>query len=171
MLSTISLVARGTMTEQMGIGSDNGEEFKVDISQLLGLSTAEAEKDDRQTFKIGDLAREFGVTLRTLRFYEDRGLLSPERRGTTRVYSRRDRMRLRLVLLAKTLGFSLTEAKQMIELYHQDNGKKKQLEVALSRFEEQQQILLEQQREVEESLKAMEVSLAFVRDKLSHLKK
>lgn len=143
--------------------TDDGE-FKVDINHLLGL--APPEDEGRETFKIGDLAREFGVTLRTLRFYEDRGLLGPERRGTTRLYSRRDRMRLRLVLLAKTLGFSLTEAKQIIEIYHQSGGKRKQLEVALERFEEQQQILLEQKKEIDESLHAMDVSLAFVRERL-----
>lgn len=140
-------------------------EFKVGIDQLLGLADDPLDTS-RTSFKIGDLAREFGVTLRTLRFYEDRGLLSPERRGTTRLYSRRDRMRLRLVLLAKLLGFSLTEAKQIIEIYYQADGRRKQLELALDRFEEQRQILVEQKRDIEESLHAMDVSLAFVRDKL-----
>lgn len=136
----------------------------ADIDFLLGVTPGE--RPEKETFKIGDLAREFGVTLRTLRFYEDRGLLSPERRGTTRLYSRRDRVRVRLILLAKTLGFSLTEAKQLIEIYHQPNGKRRQLEVALGRFEEQQQILLEQKKELDSSIEAMSVSIDFVRRKL-----
>lgn len=136
----------------------------LDIDFLLGRT--EKTDSDKQTFKIGDLAREFGVTLRTLRFYEDRGLLTPERRGTTRLYSRRDRTRVRLVLLAKTLGFSLTEAKQLIEIYHQPNGRRRQLEVALDRFEEQHQVLLEQKKDLDASIEAMNVSIGFLREQI-----
>lgn len=139
-------------------------EVSLDIDFLLG--TGGDTDPGRETFRIGDLSKEFGVTLRTLRFYEDRGLLSPERRGTTRLYSRRDRARLRLVLLAKTLGFSLTEAKQIIEIYDQPNGPRRQMEVALDRFEEQHEVLQDQRREIEASIKAMEASIAFVRQKL-----
>jgi DNA-binding transcriptional MerR regulator len=136
----------------------------LDIDFLLGRTVEE--QPQKTVFKIGDLSREFDVTLRTLRFYEDRGLLNPERRGTTRLYSRRDRARLRLILLAKTLGFSLTEAKQLIEIYHESNGKRRQMETALSRFEEQQEVLLEQKEEIDRSLKAMDVAIAFVREQL-----
>jgi len=144
------------------------QEFRITAEQLLRLDPA-SEEDKRAEFRIGDLSREFGVTLRTLRFYEDRGLLSPERRGTTRIYSRRDRMRLRLVLLAKILGFSLTEAKQLIDVYHQPDGQRKQLKVALSRFEEQREILEEQRREIEESLDAMRLTTEFVANCLTKL--
>ncbi|WP_206455565.1 MerR family transcriptional regulator [Aurantimonas marina] len=143
------------------------EGSSVDIDFLLGRSEEAA--STKSVFKIGDLSKEFGVTLRTLRFYEDRGLLSPERRGTTRLYSRQDRTRLRLILLAKTLGFSLTEAKQLIEIYHQPNGKRKQIEVALERFEEQQQILYEQRQEIEESIRAMTISIDHLRQNLVEL--
>jgi DNA-binding transcriptional MerR regulator len=139
----------------------------IDIGFLLNLDDQAA--TDKELFKIGDLSKEFGVTLRTLRFYEDRGLLAPERRGTTRLYSRHDRTRLRLILLAKTLGFSLTEAKQMIEIYHQPNGKRKQLEVVLERFEEQQEILQDQKREIEDSIHAMDVSINYVRARLNEV--
>ena len=144
------------------------QEFRITAEQLLRLDP-EPSEEKRAEFRIGDLSREFGVTLRTLRFYEDRGLLSPERRGTTRIYSRRDRMRLRLVLLAKILGFSLTEAKQLIDAYHQPDGQRKQLKIALSRFEEQREILEEQRREIEESLDAMRLTTQFVSDCLSKL--
>lgn len=145
--------------------NDEFETPTVDVDFLLG-NGADGSRG-RQTFKIGDLAREFGVTLRTLRFYEDRGLLNPDRRGTTRLYSRRDRARLRLILLGKALGFSLTEAKQLIELYHQPGGHRRQLEVALERFHEQREILLEQRKQVDESLHAMARSIDFVRERLT----
>ncbi len=143
------------------------QEFRITAEQLLQFDAPDGSTPDE--FRIGDLSREFGVTLRTLRFYEDRGLLSPERRGTTRIYSRRDRMRLRLVLLAKILGFSLTEAKQLIDIYHQPDGRRRQAKTALVRFEEQRLILEEQRREIEESLEAMRVTTDYVRDYLAKL--
>ncbi|NDW05014.1 MerR family transcriptional regulator [Jiella sp. 40Bstr34] len=152
------------MSKPSAVERPEEEESQVDIDFLLGL--AGDPNADKETFRIGDLSQEFGVTLRTLRFYEDRGLLAPARRGTTRLYSRRDRARLRLILLAKMLGFSLTEAKQLIELYHQPNGKQKQLEVSLERFEEQRHILLEQKREIEESIAAMDKTIDFARSRL-----
>ncbi|MEN3791179.1 MerR family DNA-binding transcriptional regulator [Fulvimarina sp. MAC3] len=144
-----------------------GDETGADVNFLLGIK--EHEGAERDVYRIGDLAREFGVTLRTLRFYEDRGLLSPERRGTTRLYSRRDRARLRLVLLAKVLGFSLTEARQLIDLYHQPDGKRKQLELALERFNEQQVILQEQKREIEDSIAAMDLTIKVARERLAEI--
>lgn len=154
------------MNKQISPDPDAEDVGTLDIEFLLGV-TDDAEPV-RHVFRIGDLAREFDVTLRTLRFYEDRGLLTPERRGTTRLYSRRDRARLRLILLAKTLGFSLTEAKQLIEVYDQPNGRQRQMEVALVRFEEQRQVLLEQKQELDASIEAMETSIAFVRQQLAN---
>lgn len=142
----------------------DGETLVSRIDRLLDIRIDNA--DTRETFKIGDLARQFNTTLRTLRFYEDRGLLNPMRQGTTRLYTRRDRMRLRLILLGKALGFSLTEAKQMIDAYDQPDGARKQLEMALTRFLEQRDILLEQRREIEQSLRAMDVALEIVREQL-----
>src|SRR5215211_6172447 len=78
------------------------------------LSFAAPRGDRAKTFTIGHLAREFGVTLRTLRFYEDRGLLSPRREGTARIYDARDRSRLSVILKGKQLGFTLTEIRAMV---------------------------------------------------------
>ncbi|MHB8885829.1 MAG: MerR family transcriptional regulator [Methylovirgula sp.] len=74
------------------------------------------ERDGREDahYKIGDIAREFGISLRALRFYEDRGLLHPQRRGTTRLYSRRDRSHLQVILKGKQLGFTLTEIRDRL---------------------------------------------------------
>ena len=78
--------------------------------------------DSDRSFTIGDLAREFGVTLRTLRFYEDRGLLSPRRDGTARIYDLRDRDRLSVILKGKQLGFTLTEIRAMLAEDRMANG-------------------------------------------------
>src|SRR5688500_3314390 len=109
--------------------------------------------NDKVTYTIGDLAREFGVTLRALRFYEDKGLLSPRRQGLNRLYSRRDRARLKLVLVGRRVGFSLSEIREMLDLYETKGGKLKQLRVALSTFESQLEHLCEQQRNIEQAIK------------------
>ena len=111
--------------------------------------------NDKVTFTIGDLAREFGVTLRALRFYEDKGLLSPRRQGLNRLYSRRDRARLKLVLLGKRIGFSLVEIREILDLYDAKGGKMKQLRVALAKFETQLDHLREQQRDVEQAIEEL----------------
>jgi len=98
------------------------------------------------TFTISELAKEFGVTTRTIRFYEDQGLLSPKREGTTRVFSSRDRVRLKLALRGKRLGFSIAEIRELFELYDVSRDEKKQLEEFLSRLD-RRRAHLEQQRE------------------------
>ena len=98
------------------------------------------------TFTISELAREFDVTTRTIRFYEDEGLLSPKREGTNRVFSQRDRVRLKLALRGKRLGFSLAEIRELFELYDVSRDEHKQLEEFLARLE-RRRAQLEQQRE------------------------
>ncbi|HEX4894334.1 MAG TPA: MerR family DNA-binding transcriptional regulator [Hyphomicrobiaceae bacterium] len=83
-------------------------------------AAGETRPDNGQTFAIGDLAAELGITTRAIRFYEAKGLLSPQRRGNARCYSRRDRARLMLILRGKNLGFSLDDIKQYLELYDAD---------------------------------------------------
>ncbi|WP_440887632.1 MerR family transcriptional regulator [Vibrio sp. WZ-1] len=68
-------------------------------------------------YKISDLAKEFDITTRSIRFYEDVGLIEPERKGNIRVYQRRDKIRLKLILRGKRLGFSLAEIRELFELY------------------------------------------------------
>ncbi|MEP1420301.1 MAG: MerR family DNA-binding transcriptional regulator, partial [Erythrobacter sp.] len=83
----------------------------------------------REQFSISDLTSEFGCTARALRFYEDEGLISPARVGLTRVYSKRDRARLAWIMRAKNVGFSLTEIREMIDLYDLDDGRVEQRRV------------------------------------------
>lgn len=105
-----------------------------------------------QVFTISDLSSEFELTTRTLRFYEARGLLEPGRRGQTRLYSRRDRARLKLILQGKRVGFSLTDIKEMLDLYDLKDGQATQLRVSLKRFKERIGDLERQKIDVEEAI-------------------
>jgi DNA-binding transcriptional MerR regulator len=102
-------------------------------------------------FTIGDLAREFGVTLRTLRFYEDRGLISPRRDGTARIYDARDRERLSVILKGKQLGFTLTEIRAMLD-EDRTGSNAANLRLSPDQIEDQIRHLEQQKAEIEEAL-------------------
>lgn len=99
-----------------------------------------------KTYTISDLAQEFGVTTRTLRHYEDEGLVTPGRDGINRIYSPRDRVRLKLALRGKRLGFSLSELRELFRLYDLANDDRRQLEEFAVKLE-RRRAQLEQQRE------------------------
>ncbi|MCB2099272.1 MAG: MerR family DNA-binding transcriptional regulator [Rhodobacterales bacterium] len=100
------------------------------------------------TFGIAQLAREFGVTTRTIRFYEDKGLLAPERAGQRRIYTQRDRVRLRLIMRGKRLGFSLEEIAEMVNLYDQDPTEVAQLRLFLDKIGQRRSALRRQQADI-----------------------
>ena len=100
----------------------------------------------RETWNIAELAKEFDVTTRTIRFYEDKGLISPERVGQRRVYHPRDRVRLQLIMRGKRLGFSLDEIQKMIDLYDADPTEAAQLKLFIEKLRERRE-LLERQRD------------------------
>ena len=102
--------------------------------------------------RIGDMAREFGVTLRALRFYEDKGLIQPIRHGATRLYRTSDRKRLDFVLLGRRVGFSLREIKQMIDLHDPKGSNIRQLKVMLDKSERQRGRLEKQREELAQAL-------------------
>jgi DNA-binding transcriptional MerR regulator len=104
------------------------------------------------TWSIAEVAAEFGLTHRTLRHYEDIGLIAPERRSTTRVYRRRDRTRLALIQRGKRLGFPLEEVRTIIDLYDAPRGKSSQLEYLLSQIDERRADLEERRRDLEDAL-------------------
>ena len=104
---------------------------------------------DRDIFTIRDLAKEFSVSARTLRFYEEKGLVDPARRGEQRLYSRRDRARLAYVIAGKTVGFSLEEVREMLDLYDLGDGQVTQLKVALTKFGERIERLERQKADID----------------------
>jgi DNA-binding transcriptional MerR regulator len=105
-----------------------------------------------ETWTITELAEEFDLTLRTIRFYEDRGLITPERRGTARVFHLRDRVRLALVLRGKRLGFSLEEIAHIIDMYDAEPGEAGQLRYLLQQIEQRRAELDLRRRDIEETL-------------------
>jgi len=103
-----------------------------------------------RTFSISDLAKEFNITTRTIRFYEQQGLLSPSRQGQTRIYSPTDRVRLMLTLRGKRLGFSLAESKELFDMYDSTTeGDEKQLLYMLSILEKKQADMRQQLRDIQ----------------------
>ena len=101
------------------------------------------------THTITDLAREFGVTTRTIRHYEDEGLLAPKRDGQTRLFSQRDRVRLKLALRGKRLGFSLAEIRELFDLYDLARDEKHQLEEFMTKLEKRRALLQQQREDIE----------------------
>ncbi len=108
------------------------------------------------SYKISDLAEEFGVTTRTIRFYEEKGLLQPQREGTRRIYSTADRTRLRLILRGKRLGLSLEESAEIVRMYGTPGNNRRQLETLLRRIRERREDLQRQQRDLKALLRELE---------------
>jgi DNA-binding transcriptional MerR regulator len=107
---------------------------------------------DGAVFTIRDLARECGVTARTLRFYEEKGLVTPRRSGQERLYSRRDRARLKYVLMGRNVGFSLDDVREILDLYDIGDGQTTQLMVARDKFAARIAQLEQQKAEIERVL-------------------
>jgi DNA-binding transcriptional MerR regulator len=105
--------------------------------------------DRDRTYSISELCREFGITPRTLRFYEQKGLLAPDRRGWTRLFSYRDRARLKLILRGKRVGFSLDEMKEILDLYKLRDGQLTQLRVASVKLRDRLQALTKQRADID----------------------
>lgn len=102
-----------------------------------------------ETYSIGDLSREFDITTRAIRFYEDQGLLTPRREGQKRIYSPRDRTLLKLILRGKRLGFTLAESRVLFDMYDPDSGNEKQLQRFLSILDEKEALLDQQLHDIE----------------------
>ncbi len=109
-----------------------------------------------RTYSIGELAKEFGITSRTLRLYEEQGLLDPQREGTRRIYNDRNRVRLRLILRGKRLGWSLSEIRESFDLYDSNHGEEAQLELMLEKLARRRDTLEEQRRDIENALQDLE---------------
>lgn len=119
-----------------------------------------------RTFTIRQLTKEFSVTARTLRFYEDEGLIAPERRGQTRIYSVRDRARIVLILRGRRLGFSLAEIREYLDLYDR-NLSVRQLSHARRQFEERIAAFERQKRDIDTAVGELQRSIKEVDERLS----
>ena len=117
------------------------------------------QSDEPRTYRIGDLARRYDVTLRTLRFYEDKGLLQPERRGTSRIYSEGDRERLELALFGKRIGLALSQIRRVLEADEQDASGREVL----------RSMLADQREELVARRSAMDAALVELDERLSQL--
>jgi DNA-binding transcriptional MerR regulator len=127
---------------------------------------APASVSDGERFTIGDLAAEFGVTARALRFYEDAGLIAPERRGTQRIYAQRDRARLAWILRGKRVGFSLAEIREMIDLYDVGDGRAAQRSLTVERCRERIAALAAQRNDIDAAIDELTGFVALIADKI-----
>jgi len=125
-----------------------------------------ATADDHRTYSIRQLCREFDATARALRFYEDKGLLTPEYKGQTRVYDSRDRARLKLILRGRRIGFTLQEIQEMLDLYDRKDHNVHQMAVALRRHRAQIAALKQQLEDIEGAIQTAEDACAWMESKL-----
>ncbi len=125
----------------------------------------------KRTYSISELASEFDVTTRSIRFYEDEGLLKPERKGQTRIYSSKDRVRLKLILRGKRLGFSLAESKELFDLWDEtESGSERQLLKMLDTLAQKQRQLEQQLNDIQMAKIELESAQARCETALQELK-
>ncbi len=129
------------------------------------------DKKEQQTYTIGELAKEFDITPRSIRFYEEQDLISPTRTGMNRIYNNKDRVRLKLILRGKRLGFSLAEAKNLFELYDSNPDSAMQLETMLSMTEQKRAVLLQQLEDIQMLMGELDEVEARCREELAELKR
>ena len=150
----------------MGIHLDvNVNVNKRPMETLHTLDTGEKPR----TYSIRQLSKEFDVTARALRFYEDKGLISPERKGQTRIYSARDRARLQLILRGKRLGFSLVEIHEILDLYTPKDRGAQQIRATLSKYRSQIENLKRQREDLEGAIHDMQNGCLWMEDELKKL--
>jgi len=123
-----------------------------------------------RTWAIGELASEFEVTSRALRLYEEEGLLKPQRIGMRRIYNEGNRVRLRLILRGKRLGWSLSEIKELFDLYDSSHGEEAQLELMLAKLEQRREILVAQKCDIENALEDLERIVGNARNALDEIR-
>lgn len=119
---------------------------------MLSMVDLPSDSPAERTFSISELAEEFQITPRTIRFYEDQGLIAPRRDGLNRVYSHRDRARLVLICRGKRLGFSLAEIKDFLDLYDVDDRQIEQMKYLLKRGRDRQALLRRQLEDVKQTM-------------------
>ncbi|WP_321396571.1 MerR family DNA-binding transcriptional regulator [Emcibacter sp.] len=109
----------------------------------------------KRTYSISELSEEFGITPRTLRFYEDQKLISPKRDGQTRIYSTADRARLAWILRGKRVGFSIAEMGEVLDMHYQEGGKVKQSQITLEACRQRIKSLEQQKKDIDETIEEL----------------
>lgn len=122
----------------------------------------------KTTFSIRELAQEFGLTARAIRFYEDEGLIAPARKGQQRIFSIRDRARLGLITRGRRVGFALNEIKEMLDLYDLGDNQITQFKLSRKKFEAQLQKLEQQRRDIDEGIAELTRGINFIDEKLKN---
>ena len=122
------------------------------------------------TYSISELAHEFDVTPRTIRYYEDEGLLTPQREGQTRIYSHKDKIRLKLTLRGKRLGFSLAEIRELFDMYDTDKSSKNQLNSMIKLIESKRSALRQQLEDIQMVMAELEAAEQRCVNSLNNLK-
>jgi DNA-binding transcriptional MerR regulator len=123
-----------------------------------------------KTYSISELAKEFDITTRAIRFYEAEGLLNPSREGRSRLYSQRDCTRLKLILRGKRLGFSLVEIREMFDLYDSEPGELAQLTHVLDKVEDRRKLLNQQMEDIQLTLHELREFENLCRQRLSQMR-
>ncbi len=131
------------------------------------ITHKDGHKDSHRTYSIRQLSKEFDVTARALRFYEDKGLISPERKGQTRLYSARDRARLQLILRGKRLGFSLIEIHEILDLYTPKDHGASQMKATLVKYRKQIETLKRQREDIDAAIQDMVDGCAWLEGQIS----
>ena len=124
---------------------------------------------DSRTYSISELAREFGITPRALRFYEDKDMLHPARDGMTRVYSHRDRARVKIIVRLKRLGLPLADIREILDLYGLEDGERAQMRMSLVKFQNQVKELESQREDIEMALQALHRGIEWLEEQLGRI--
>ncbi|QJR79486.1 MerR family DNA-binding transcriptional regulator [Alteromonas pelagimontana] len=127
--------------------------------------------NQEQTYTIGELSRDYDITPRSIRFYEEQGLLCPKRTGQNRIYFNKDRVRLKLILRGKRLGFSLAEVKNLFKLYDINPNSAVQLETMLELTQHKRAILKQQLEDIQMLMSELDEVEARCREELAEIKR